>query len=247
VSSHRESTEISANEIPQLRDQWKEKYADMFGSIPLELPPFREVNHEINLVDPDKRIHYCLPKCPEHYHAEPSEKVLRYTTAGWWIPTTARQAVPMLCIPKKNGKLRMVFDLREQNDNTVKDVTPFPDQDNIRHDVAHCAYQTKLDMSEAYGQIHVRPADIPKTAFATVLGTFVSQVMQQGDCNAPSMFQRLMTALFQEQIGRFVHVYLDDVFIYSRTIREHEHHLEVVFSKLREAHMFLSKDKIDLY
>jgi Reverse transcriptase (RNA-dependent DNA polymerase) len=153
----------------------------------------------------------------------------------------------MLCIPKKNGKLRTVFDLRKQNDNTVKDVTPFPDQDNIRHDVARCTYQTKLNMSEVYEQIYVRPADIPKSTFATVLGTFVSQVMQQGDCNAPLTFQRLMTALFREQIGRFVHVYLDDIFIYSCTIWEHEHHLEVVFSKLREAHMFLSKDKIDLY
>jgi hypothetical protein len=93
--------------------------------------------------------------------------------------------------------------LHEQNDNTVKDVTPFPDQDNIRHDVARCAYRTKLDMSEAYEQICVRPADIPKTAFATILGTFVSQVMQQRDCNTPSTFQWLMTAIFQEQIRRF--------------------------------------------
>ena len=82
----------------------------------------------------------------------------------------------MLCIPKKNGKLRTVFDLHEQNNNTVKDVTPFPDQDNIRHDVARCPYQSKLDMSEAYEQICIKPTDIPKMAFATILGTFVSQV-----------------------------------------------------------------------
>jgi Reverse transcriptase (RNA-dependent DNA polymerase) len=63
----------------------------------------------------------------------------------------------------------------------------------------------------------------------------------------PSTFQRLMTAIFQEKIGRFAHVYLDGIFIYSHTIWEHEHHLEVVFSKLREAHMFLSKEKINLY
>ena len=119
------------NDIPQLRNKWREKYAAIFGSIPLDLPPFREVNHEINLVDPDKQINYRLPKCPEHYRPELSEKIQRYTTAKWWVPVTARQVVPMLCIPKKNGKLRTVFDLHEQNDNTVKDVTPFPDQDNI--------------------------------------------------------------------------------------------------------------------
>ena len=102
----------------------------------------------------------------------------------------------MLCVLKKNGKLQMVFDLCQQNDNTEKDVSPFPDQDTIRHDIAGAPFRSKLDMSEAYEQIHVRPEDVPKTAFATIFGTFVSLVMQQGDCNAPSTFQRLMTAVF---------------------------------------------------
>ena len=178
-----QSIVLTDNDIPYSRDKWRENYAAIFGSIPLELPPFREVNHEIYLVDPDKQINYHFPKCPEHYRSELSEKIQRYTTAKWWIPVTARQAVPMLCIPKKNGKLRTVFDLHEQNNNTVKDVMPFPDQDNIRHDVAQCPYQSKLNMSEAYEQIRIKPTDIPKTAFATILGMFVSQVMQQGDCN----------------------------------------------------------------
>ena len=102
----------------------------------------------------------------------------------------------MLCVLKKNGKLRTVFDLRQQNDNTEKDVSPFPDQDTIHHDVAHAPFRSKLDMSEAYEQIRVRPDDVPKMAFATIFGTFMSLVMQQGDCNAPSTFQRLMTAVF---------------------------------------------------
>ena len=42
----------------------------------------------------------------------------------------------MLCIPKKNSTLCTIFNLRQQNDNTWKDVTPFPEQDVIRHDIA---------------------------------------------------------------------------------------------------------------
>ena len=95
----------------------------------------------------------------------------------------AHQAVPMLCILKKNSKLRTVFDLWEQNDNLVKDVTPFPDQDIIRNDMARVAYCSKLNMSEAYEQICIVLEHIHKTAFTTVLGTFRSQVMQMGDCN----------------------------------------------------------------
>ena len=46
------------------------------------------------------------------------------------------QAAPMLCIPKNTGKLWMVIDCQKRNDNTVKDVTPFPDQDQIQMDIA---------------------------------------------------------------------------------------------------------------
>ena len=130
---------------------------------------------------------------------------------------TAKQAVPMLCVLKKNGKLRMVFDLHMQNKNTEKDISPFPDQDTIWHGVARAAYRSKLDMSEAYEQICVHNEDIPRMAFTTIFSTFVSRVMQQGDCNAPSTFQRLMTSVFCDFITRFVHVYLDDIFIYSVT------------------------------
>ena len=104
----------------------------------------------------------------------------------------------MLCILKKNSKLQMVFD--QQNDNTEKDVSPFLDQGMIHHDMVHAPYRSKLDMSEVYEQIHVKPVDIPKMAFATIFGTFMSLVMQQGDCNAPSTFQRLMTMVFREYI-----------------------------------------------
>ena len=99
------------NNIPQLLWSWDDNITDLVSGIPLKLPPIREVNHEINLIDPEKCIHYHLPKCPEHFHEELSQKIERYTTAQWWIPAVAHQAVPMLCILKKNSKLHTVFDL----------------------------------------------------------------------------------------------------------------------------------------
>ena len=155
---------------------------------------------------------------PDALEKELAEKISQYTSAGWWVPATAKQAVPMLCVLKKNRKLRTVFNLHMQNENMEKDVSPFPDQDTIRHDVACATYRSKLDMSQAYKQIHIHDEDVPKTAFATIFGTFVSRVMQQGDCNAPSTFQRLMTSVFHDEVARFVHVYLDNIFIYSSTV-----------------------------
>ena len=67
-----------------------------------------------------------------------------------------------------------------------------------------------------------------------------------GDCNAPSTFQRLITATFRDYIGKFIHVYLDDIFIFSNSIEEHIEHIILALLRLREAHFFLSKSKVDL-
>ena len=56
-----------------------------------------------------------------------------------------------------------------------------------------------------------------------------------------------MTTIFQDCISWSVHVYLDDIFIYSCSIEVHEKHLGIVFQWLRYHHLFLSKSKVDLY
>jgi hypothetical protein len=124
----------------------------------------------------------------------------------------------MLCIPKpKTGKLRTAIDCRKRNDNSVKDVTPFPDQDQIRLDIARAVIRSKIDFSDAYEQVRTDPADVHKSVFATIFGTFISHTMQIGDCNAPATFQRVMTMIFRDYIGIFLHMYLDDLFVFSNS------------------------------
>ncbi|KDQ50817.1 hypothetical protein JAAARDRAFT_141400 [Jaapia argillacea MUCL 33604] len=45
----------------KLRDKWTEQCADLLGTIPLELPPLREINHKIPLIDENKHYAYHLP------------------------------------------------------------------------------------------------------------------------------------------------------------------------------------------
>ena len=207
--------EYTCSDIPQLCEEITEKYSNLLGPLPLKLPPFCEVSHKIPLIDESKQLKHRLPKCPEAFHSELARKIKRYTTTGWWVPAAAKQATPMLCISKKNSTLRIIFNLRQQNENTWKDVTPFPDQDAIHHDIARATFRSKLNMTEAYEQTHIRPEDVGKMTFSTIFGMFQSRVMQMGDCNSPSTFQQLMTTIFRDFLRWFVHVYL---MIYSYTL-----------------------------
>jgi hypothetical protein len=71
--------------------------------------------------------------------------------------------------------------------------------------------------------------------------------MQIGDCNMPATFQCIMIMIFHDYIGIFMHAYLDDLFIYSDSIQEHEVHLELVSRKLREHKFYLKEEKCELY
>jgi hypothetical protein len=232
--------------MDRIRAKWKRLFEPLMREPPLELPPLRDINHDIKFMDDEKKISYYRARCPEALKAQLLEKIQTYIHANWWYEGVAEDAPPMLCLFKKDKeKLRMVIDLRKRNDNTVKDLTPFPDQDEIREAVARGKYRSKLDMTSAYEQIHVNPDHVSKTAFQTVYGTFYSNIMHQGDCNAPSTFQRLMTRLFRSQFGQGIYMYLDDIFVYSDTTEEHERLLGEVLHILTDARLYLSERKVE--
>src|SRR5260370_40666736 len=101
--------------------------------------------------------------------------------------------MPLLCIAKKDGSLRTVIDACQRNLNTVLDVTPMPDMWAIMDCMARKKYRSKIDMTDAYEQIQIELDCIKYLGFSTLYGTFESNVMQQGDCNAPSTFQCVLT------------------------------------------------------
>ena len=45
------------NDIPQLLRSWDNNIVDLVSGILQKLSPIWEVNHEINLIDPEKHIH----------------------------------------------------------------------------------------------------------------------------------------------------------------------------------------------
>jgi hypothetical protein len=79
----------------------------------------------------------------------------------------------------------------------------------------------------------VSQTDVSKTLFATTQGTFVSKVMQQGDCNAPSTWQRFMVWVFRERCFRTVYPWMDDIWLITLTLHDHEDGLKYIHTCLQ--------------
>lgn len=66
--------------------------------------------------------------------------------------------------------------------------------------------------------------------------------MPFGLSNAPATFQSLMNDIFRPFFWRFVLVFFNDIFVYSKTEREHINHLTIVL-KILEKHSLLANRK----
>ncbi|KAF8240098.1 hypothetical protein L208DRAFT_1220280, partial [Tricholoma matsutake] len=100
---------LSKKDLPRLLGEWKHSCQDILSGVPDKLPPLREINHHIPLVDEKKKYNYYLPKCPDSMRKPLSEKVVEYCRAGWWHSARVEQAAPMLVVPKKSGVIRTVI------------------------------------------------------------------------------------------------------------------------------------------
>jgi hypothetical protein len=213
------------------------------------LPPFRAINHTIPLIDEEKILPWRPSRCPEALRSLWDEKRRVYLKNGRWEVSNTSNTAPMLLIPKVKSdslKLRVVVDLRAQNANTKKMSSPLLDMEGILHRASRCKFRSLIDGQDAYEQICIIPEHIPRSAVSTPDGNMVSLVLQQGDCNAPATYQTLMNYLFGDYIGRFMDVYLDDIIIYSNTLKEHVEHVKKVIDILKREKLYLSAHKLQL-
>ncbi|GFX85760.1 retrovirus-related Pol polyprotein from transposon 297 [Trichonephila clavipes] len=89
----------------------------------------------------------------------------------------------------------------------------------------------------------VNPSDIVQTAFVTKNGTYAFRRMPFGLSGSALNFQKAIDIILKPVIGKFVHVYMDDVIIASPSFTQHFEHLKEVFRLLHEAGITLNKDK----
>ena len=68
-------------------------------------------------------------------------------------------------------------------------------------------------------------------------------VIHFGMKNAPATFQRLINNVLREYINVFCVVYLDDILVYSKDLKEHDKHIRLVFEVLCKFNLKVGLDK----
>ncbi|WVZ96414.1 hypothetical protein U9M48_042052 [Paspalum notatum var. saurae] len=219
-------------------------YPDVFPEELPGLPPDRDAEFRIDLVP------CTAPVSKRPYRMAPDElKELKtqlqdQLDKGFIRPSSSPWGCPALFVEKKDhGGKRLCVDYRPLNAVTVKNKYPLPHIDILFDQLGEATVFSKIDLRSGYHQIKVREEDVPKTAFSTRYGLYEYLIMSFGLTNAPAFFMYLMNSVFMNELDKFVVVFIDDILVYFKNEKEHEEHLRIVLSRLREHKLYAKFSK----
>lgn len=220
-----------------------EDYSDVLNGLPSGLPPKRAVDHSID-IEPGHSVPlrgiYPLSSIELEELRKQIDELMQ---KGFIRPSVSPFGAPILFVKKKSGELRMCVDYRMLNKITLKNRYPLPRIDEMLDRLNGARYFTKIDLASGYHQIRIKEEDIQKTAFRTRYGHYEYTVMPFGLCNAPATFQRLMNDIFRPYLDDFVVIYLDDILIFSKDLKQHKQHVRKVMELLREHQLYAKRNK----
>ena len=151
--------------------------------------------------------------------------------------------VNTMVVKKKSGKWRICVDFTDLNKACPKDPFPMPRIDQLVDATAGHPWMSFLDAFQGYHQIPLALEDQEKTAFVTPIGNYHYKVMPFGLKNAGSTYQRMMTRMFEPQLGKNIEIYVDDMVVKSKMVTEHLGDLGDIFDILRRHKLRLNASK----
>jgi len=234
------TTTFDAKELKDLQatlPDWLYDIADAFSKKAADtLPQSRSIDHKIRFDRPKPLIKTAhLYKMSTQELEKMREYLVENLKKGFIRPSDSAYSSPVLFVKKKDGSLRFCIDYRQLNTLTKKDRYPLPLISETLDRLANSLLFTKLDVRHAFNRIRVEHESMEWAAFRTRYGSFEPVVLPFGLCNGPATFQRYINTVLMDYLDDFCSAYIDDVLIFSRTRKEHRHHVRIVLQKLRDA------------
>lgn len=215
------------------------EFRDCFAWEYYEMPRLSRsiVEHRLP-IKPGVRPHQQPPRRCKADMLEPVKaEIKRLYDAGFIRPCRYAEWVSsIVLVIKKNGKVRVCINFRDLNKATPKDEYPIPVADQLVDAASGNKILSFMDGNAGYNQIFIAEEDIHKTAFRCpgAIGLFEWVVMTFGLKSAGATYQQAKNYIYHDLIGWLVEVYIDDVIVKSKEIKDHIADLRKVFERTRK-------------
>ncbi len=180
---------------------------------------------------------YKLQKIKEYLEENLKKKFIILSKASF--------ASSILFVEKKDDSLRFCINYWKLNALIKRDHYSIFLIDEVLAWIQDSKYLTWLDIIITFNKLRMSSESKDLTTFVTFFNVYKYKVMLFKLINESAFFQHYINNVLFNYLHKFCQTYLNDILIYSKTLKEHRTHMKEVLNKLREADLQMNIDKYE--
>ncbi len=219
-------------------------YLDVFDRAMIDqLSSHRFYDHKIELINEEMFFRSRLYQMFDHKLQKIKKYLIDHLNKKFIFFSFASYVSLILFIEKKDESLRFCVDYRKLNALIKRDRYSLSLIDEILARIQESKYLTRLNIIVAFNKLRMHSDSEDLTIFIIFFNSYKYHVMLFELTNESTFYQHYMNDVLFEYLHQFCQIYLDDIIIYSKTLKKHRRHVRLILHRLREIDLQIDINK----
>ncbi len=205
----------------------------------------RSYDHKIELEDESQSFKsqlylmssYKLQKIKEYLEENLKKEFITLSKASF--------ASSILFVKKKDDSLCFCMNYQKLNALIKRNCYSILLIDEVLAWIQDSKYLTQFNIIVTFNKLHMSSKSEDLTTFVTFFNIYKYRVMLFELINESAFFQHYINNVLFNCLHKFCQIYLNDILIYSKILKEHRTHMKEVLDKLREVDLQIDIDKCE--
>ncbi len=223
-------------------------YLDVFDRAMIDqLSSHRFYDHKIELIDEEMLSRSRLYQMFDHKLQKIKKYLIDHLNKEFIFFSFTSYVSLILFIEKKDESLRFCVDYRKLNALIKRNRYSLSLIDETLARIQESKYLTRLNIIVAFNKLHMHSDSEDLTIFIIFFDSYKYHVMLFELTNESTFYQHYMNDVLFKYLHQFCQIYLDDIIIYSKTLKKHKRHVRLILNKLWEADLQIDINKCEFH
>ncbi len=223
-------------------------YLDVFDrAMTDQLLSHRFYDHKIELIDEKTSSRSRLYHMSDYKLQKMKNYLIEHLNKDFISSSSASYASLILFIEKKDDSLRFCVDYRKLNALIKWNRYSMSLIDETLACIQESKYLTRLNIIVTFNKLRMHSDSEDLTIFITSFDFYKYHMISFELINDSTFYQHYMNDVLFDYLHQFCQIYLDDIIIYSKTLKKHKRHVRLVLHRLRETDLQMNINKCEFH
>ncbi len=219
-------------------------YLDVFDwAMTDQLSSHRFYDHKIELTDEKTSSRSRLYHMSDYKLQKMKNYLIKHLNKSFISFSSTSYASFILFVEKKNDSLRFCVDYRKLNALIKRNRYFLSLIDETFACIQDSKYLIQLNIIVIFNKLRMHLSSEDLTIFIISFDFYKYHVMSFELINDSTFYQHYMNDVLFDYLHQFCQIYLDDIIIYSKTLKKHKQHVWLILHRLQETDLQMNINK----